>query len=464
MKKLTFVLLILSLMFILSACSALTPAFPPTASYIGKSPTPKISPPEPTTTRQTSALVPQSDVTVKIFHLQMIDARNGWAVVGVNDEGSAGDGIPDASYYSDASFYLMRTTDGGETWQDVTPPTDFTPSVGYGQGVSLFAIDAKNAWAVSSGGRYNAIVWRTQDGGNSWKPGETIYLDEQDTFTPWLQFVDEKHGWLTLHFQSRIQSKDLEYRSSDGGITWGDSEYCFAADGMPGGCDVPVFINEHTGWREPRSLGFLAEPSLPWQVERTLDGGRTWSAVSLPTPDDLAEQVAMLIGDDHVRSDNHLFCHLNFARVDQDGLAIRMDCSINSYSKGRPLATKSYYYFSGDQGNTWHTISLPGKTFSLVSPVSGYETQYRDVHTTGNLFFLDMTTGWWLSAVEDEYSLAKTTDGGLTWQKMADGLAWKDGFQFVDANTGWVVTDSKHLERTTDGGQTWTELKPLVTP
>jgi photosystem II stability/assembly factor-like uncharacterized protein len=396
----------------------------------------------------TSAASPQQPGILSIMRLQMIDANIGWAEGGLSNDGS-----PNPNVNSDASYYLLRTTDGGETWQDVTPPSWFNPSLGYGAGISLSAIDANTAWAVSSGYPFSdnppyTVVWRTIDGGKSWRPGNpisTVSGSPHWEFSPWLQFVDEKHGWLTLHFQQRIESNDLQYRTSDGGITWIHMSGCYTWDGARWGCDVPQFTDSQTGWlRSPpdyTSTGDV-DPSSIWRVQRTQDGGQTWQNMALPHSQDAAS------------------CYQSFARVGATTVGMRVNCTTPAG------ITESYYYLSADQGQTWRSIPLPGNAFSLIPPTQAYETSYFNVSTTGNAFFLDMTTGWRLSMLDSNYLLERTTDGGETWQKMADNLAWKDSFQFVDANTGWVVTESPvmELQRTSDGGRTWVKLEPRFLP
>jgi photosystem II stability/assembly factor-like uncharacterized protein len=69
--------------------------------------------------------------------------------------------------------------------------------------------------------------------------------------------------------------------------------------------------------------------------------------------------------------------------------------------------------------------------------------------------------GWRISASGSAYQLERTQDGGVTWQGVGERVDWQEGFQFVDANTGWLVSGDD-FQRTMDGGKTWEEIKPLV--
>lgn len=453
MKKLILIFFTL----FLAACATPRTQVPPTLAAALATSAPAVSLPAETPMptpglalqdTPTSAASPQQPGILSILHLQMIDANVGWAEGGVS---SGGWPYGDAN----ASYYLLHTTDGGETWQNVTPPTWFTPAQGYtGTGFSLSAVDAMTAWAVSAGYPFSdspsyTIVWRTTDGGQSWSPSNPINTAGIPPvgFSPWLQFVDAKNGWLTLHFQQRIQSYDAQYRTNDGGITWEEMSGCAHYDGVNGMCPVPQFTNENTGWElnELRIYGEVDVLSL-WQVQRSLDGGKNWANITLPQAQEQATS-----------------CNQDIVQVAKGIVGIRLDCT------DKTGQVQSYYYLSTDQGRTWKAISLPGKAFSILPPISAYETFNYYVSTTGNAYFLNMTTGWRLSAADNSYQLERTLDGGATWQTMSEHLTWKEGFQFVDADYGWGVIynnseQKMELQSTNDGGKTWNKLTPRLLP
>lgn len=143
---------------------------------------------------------------------------------------------------------------------------------------------------------------------------------------------------------------------------------------------------------------------------RTVDGGRSWNAMAIPTT------VERLAGIHFVDA------QLGWT-VGDDGVV---------------LAT-------GDGGATW----LPQQ--------SGTSRDLAAVH------FVDRNFGWacggWRG--RQPYLVLRTTDGGATWQdaSFGSGFSCEDVF-FVDANTGWVSGRDSSLDaaihRTDDGGRTWT--------
>lgn len=71
-----------------------------------------------------------------------------------------------------------------------------------------------------------------------------------------------------------------------------------------------------------------------------------------------------------------------------------------------------------------------------------------------NLFFIDENTGWFVcNAIE----LIKTTNSGLTWEKVYSGSLNFDKIHFTDSQNGWAYINNK-LYKSTDGGATWTEI------
>ncbi|HSS18501.1 MAG TPA: YCF48-related protein [Pyrinomonadaceae bacterium] len=103
---------------------------------------------------------------------------------------------------------VLFTSDGGSHWNETT--NDF------GQVSCLDFIDPRNGWLVAVDEnpahlfRTTASVFRTTDGGVSWKrisrPASTHLMVWQ------IKLTDQLHGWLV--------ALDSVWRSQDGGLTW----------------------------------------------------------------------------------------------------------------------------------------------------------------------------------------------------------------------------------------------------
>ena len=152
---------------------------------------------------------------------------NGWIVVTALDS----DGMP-----LDAPM-LYRTTDGGETWFDATPPGLFSENdLAMTFGNITFA-DDKTGWIPLfdiGNAPIGPIILKTEDGGKSWR--RIIVGDSPLPMRPLssklpVQFIAADARNLFLQCKGRGQST---YRSTDGGDTWKDTYFYgkFLGDGI----------------------------------------------------------------------------------------------------------------------------------------------------------------------------------------------------------------------------------------
>ncbi len=79
-----------------------------------------------------------------------------------------------------------------------------------------------------------------------------------------------------------------------------------------------------------------------------------------------------------------------------------------------------------------------------------------DSFTCYNIFFIDINHGWVVSRKNGVY---RTTDGGVTWSN-SRGIDAIDVF-FVDQNNGYVLGSGAGMFRTNNGGQTWAKIESL---
>ena len=157
----------------------------------------------------------------------------------------------------DQRSYLMRTNDGGETWQRVDV-------LGNNVEVLLWRVafaDEEHGWALGEGG----ALYATRDGGVSWA--------RQEVPTPHLllgaTFLNNSRGWIAGAGATLLAT-------DDGGETWRAAPRPSGLNAN-GRLNAICFIDGRRGW-------VVGSGGV---VIHTTNGGRTWQAQATPTDADL---------------------------------------------------------------------------------------------------------------------------------------------------------------------------------
>ena len=376
--------------------------------------------------------------------------------------------------------HLLRTTDGGAHWKDVTPAGPAP--------LNDYYIDTTHAWIVASpsslatgllGGLVDApigplqlLTLRTADGGRTWQRGAPVsgysygwtqLLKYGPVADIDLYFVDYVHGWLLVPNQ---HSKTL-YTTSDGGLHW--KVAAIDSGGQPTPCRWSrlAFVSVSTGWMTNNCIDPLAKESTPLLV--THDGGVTWQAQRLP------------VGAANVCQGPNSQCFLDcpptfgvraywipFSNwTGCFGPPVFFDAIhgvLLVWSNQGSQYTQSLLV-TADGGNTWIVRPLPGEIQLEVEfvdashgwAIGGPSDQFRMVEDSERqTYFVGSPPG---------VPLYRTVDGGATWVPMQTNLLLqspKHGpfmrLHFVDQNNGFAYYLSEVL-RTSDGGRSWSAAK-----
>jgi photosystem II stability/assembly factor-like uncharacterized protein len=343
-----------------------------------------------------------------------------------------------------AANAIVRTTDGGIYWTDVSPPgweRDYPYPL---PPKSDFFLDSDRAWVTKVSATSPQIVFfRTTDGGRTWQQIASIVDAGLISSLPLqLDFIDPLHGW----FMGPKPGPALGlYSTDDGGEHW--NPVAVHSGPQDAGCTGMAFISVSTGWIvcnwnltvgvPPRDRSGPAPATPPVFSDAsgstllvTHDGGVTWVDQPLPVPP---------------RSQG-LFDPPVF--FDQAHGIIELD-----------LADLETLLVTSDGGATWSRGSLPGTPPLARGPAD----------------FIDATHGWVVAGSSPELgknlpdlSLYRTDDGGANWVRVQADLPWLSNdslfrqLYFVNEEIGFAVliaTDTGmvpfQLLKTTDGGQTW---------
>ena len=364
--------------------------------------------------------------------------------------------------YSGPGSGLYKSTDGGNTWKQLTKglPTwnDRLGRIGFGIAPS----DSNRIYALVDAPKLGGL-YRSDDAGESW---ERINSDERlwgrgDDFACVRVDPKEKDKLYIANIST--------YRSTDGGKNF------TAIKGAPGGDDY------HTIWINPDNPQIIAL-AVDQGIVISVNGGETWSSwYNQPTAQFY-----------HVITDNQ-FPYWVYGGQQESGsigIASRSDFGEITFRDWYPVGVEEYGYVAPDPldpniiygGKATKFNRVTGQTQD-VSPVVLRTGKYRFNRTAPLIFSpVDPHILYLGSNV-----LFKTTDGGTSWQIISPDLTREDpgvppsfgvfaesdkdkgkhrGVIYSlapsprDVNLIWAGTDDGLIHVTHDGGKTWQNVTP----
>ena len=332
-------------------------------------------------------------------------------------QGGRGWALQSPEYYD--SCFVLRTTDNGLSW---------TPQMYNGDTIrTLVAFDFANdstGWAVGSGGD----IFHTSNGGASWSrqtsgtSGRLIGVKATNHLNAWVA----GDGGLIL-------------RTTDGGAHW------FPQAGNPSTAAINLravqFADTLHGWAAG-SHGM---------VLRTTNGGGDWTPMSTGVSFELKHIAVLDPQTVWVAGESDSVPHTTDGGASWNTFVAD---NTHPWNYGTPLIAHAgsdhlwiladSVYRSTDGGTSWTGHEWESST-SLPYP-------------TGFLFS-DENTGWICTQGDQGGgSILRTGDGGVTWSEVYLGDPALFGLTFINADTGWVITEYGTIQHTTDSGSTWAEL------
>ena len=163
---------------------------------------------------------------------------------------------------------VMKTVDGGATWQDVSVPQNDTIDFR-----DIEAFDENTAIVLSAG--LPAVIYKTSDGGENWE--QKFFTMKEGTFYDAMDFWDENTG---IAFGDAVDGRLLILRTFDAGETWEELPYenrPQAIDGQGGFAASGTCLRTQGDENVYIGLGGLEST-----VFYSRDRGQTWNKTVAP--------------------------------------------------------------------------------------------------------------------------------------------------------------------------------------
>ncbi|HEX6938871.1 MAG TPA: YCF48-related protein [Longimicrobiales bacterium] len=167
---------------------------------------------------------------------------------------------------------VLRTTDGGRSWQRLEVPG--ADSLEFRD---IHAVDERTAYLLSAGPGELSRIYKTTDGGRSW----TLQFRNAapDAFYDCLAFWDERRG---IVFSDAVAGEVILRTTDDGGAHWTRVPPDRVPDAQPGG-EGAFAASGTCVVAGPGGRGWIGTGAAPQaRVFRTEDFGRTWSVTTTP--------------------------------------------------------------------------------------------------------------------------------------------------------------------------------------
>ncbi|MFD4412707.1 WD40/YVTN/BNR-like repeat-containing protein [Streptomyces sp. NPDC058476] len=179
----------------------------------------------------------------------------------------------EAAWAAGSKGTVLRTTDGGASWRNVSPPgaadLEFR---------DVEAFDARRAVVLAIGEGEASRVLRTDDGGATWT--ESFRNTDAKAFYDCLTFLDQRHG---LAMSDPVDGKFRILSTSDGGRSW----KVLPGDGMPAAQDGEAGFaasGQCLVASGPRDVWLATGGGARARVLHSADRGLTWTATDTPIP------------------------------------------------------------------------------------------------------------------------------------------------------------------------------------
>jgi len=362
------------------------------------------------------------------FH--MVDAQNGWLEADDEDKRR-----------------IFHTTDGGQSWTDVTPRS-LTNRLWDCQFPT-----ARMAWATMY---YNGNrLLLTTNAGQSWMPWTPLGNFDNSTHNYFLgtrncRFFNSRDGLAEMMDCCTCQAEYNFFETHDGGASWRPAAIIPPQPACPGALPGTFTLGDCDGsaiaYYPPRTIvivqGDLMDeaPKGVVRLSQTTNAGASWHEITLPLPEKY-QDCLVSAQPPYFFDGTHALLHVNASKW---------------LNNGTNVYKVILFYASRDGGIHWRRKSCEFDTHGISPGETCLFLSQKDI------------------LLYNQETLLRNTDSPENWQNLKPDIG-KNHFiaqvDFADKRHGWLVATVRsnsspsgddELYRTTDGGFTWAKLTPQI--
>ena len=372
-------------------------------------------------------------------------------------------------YLCGVNGILMKTTDGGVSWDHLNAPSSTT--FWY-----LDFFDADTGMVVGN----TSVILKTTDGGTTWSlntltPSTTLYK---------VHYVDA----ATLYIGTLNATLGRLIRSTDYGATWSNVTG-YAGTGTTRGI---FFVDTDTGWVSNSDYVIWKTTDAGVSFANQGDFG-TGTIYDVKFPDPMNGMAVGGGGDVFSTTNGGATWNMSNIGYSSNVFSLGITGVLNrgGFPTTLVAGVNGSIATTTDWGTTWtgHTTQLTQndlRDVEFADAQTGYAVGgssltadslgeilkstdggaswsllgYNPGHRAYSAHWVDANTGFVSTRGPD--GIFRTTDGGATFEQQNPGVASSTGIwykiDFADATTGYAAGSSGAMVKTTDGGSSWTEI------
>ncbi|MBU3077331.1 VPS10 domain-containing protein [Sphingomonas quercus] len=306
---------------------------------------------------------------------------------------------------------LYKSTDGGDTWKEITRNRGLPAGVIGKIGVSISGADGNRVYAMIE--NRDGGVFRSDDGGVTWAKTNDERKVRQRNFYYTRVYADPKRKDVVYAMNTSF------FRSTDGGKT-------FAA--------IPTLHGDnHDLWIDPNDPDRMIEAN-DGGASVSVNGGKSWTLQNYPT--------AQLY---HVATTADIPYQVCGAQQDNSTLCVPSDAGVNFRN---PMGSKPGDWLYGVGGGESGYIAPDPKNPNIFYAGSQGALLTRYDRRTGR---------------SDDVEPYPLFFSGMPASDLKERWQWTFPIVFDPHDPNRLYTSSQHLWMTTDKGQSWTQISPDLT-